>query len=191
MKNKHSIFTLFLLLMLVATSLLHAKNYRMDMKTPAVQLYESMLLFAEMRKYVQIEKSLPYLKEIFSSEKEKFKVDLQKEIEEAIKSGDQAVVLSAVRKTIYYDIKDIFHSVNSQFDKEPGSTIISWLKMAGLDYKMLSPYIKRNSIETSKQIDADFALLMSNVSSEKSNVEEIKKVMDNIENNMMSAGKFR
>ncbi|OGS18642.1 MAG: hypothetical protein A2219_06260 [Elusimicrobia bacterium RIFOXYA2_FULL_50_26] len=190
MKIIHGIFVLLITVILATASLVQAQNYRINMKTPAVQLYESMLLFAEMRKYVQIEKSLPYLKEVFNSEKENFKVDLQKDIEEAIKSGDQAIVVSSIRKAIFYDIKDIFHAVNNQFDNEPRNTVTSWLKMANLDYKILSPYIKRNSLDGSKRIDANFTRLLGSMSNEKSNLQEINKIMNDIIDELASAGKF-
>lgn len=85
-----------------------AQEYRERMKIPSITIYETMFNFTEKEDYEKVSKSVPFIREILEVIKLKFEVDLEKEFKTALEKKDKELILSTIRKTIFYDMKDFF-----------------------------------------------------------------------------------
>lgn len=83
------------------------------MKVPPVELYGSLLKFAEKGDYDKISKSLPFLDQIFSEAKEKFGVNPGADIRAAIEKDSRSAIVAAIQQAILLDIRDIFTVIRS------------------------------------------------------------------------------
>jgi hypothetical protein len=172
------------------------QSYRVSMPVPPVTLYETMLDCAERQQFEQVYRSLPFLKQIFEKEKVRFGVDLEVTIRKALASNDRDKTLFAIQRVIFFDIKDIFAEIEAG-KQESAATLKTWFIMANMDYKLLSPRLRRRDSKVDQNILAGFyeggSLLRSHASPSTSldddkpvDFRSLKKVMRGIEKNMLA-----
>ncbi len=140
---------------LEATQLLWAKDlqaqeYRDRMKIPSVTLYETMLNFTVKEDYEKVSKSVPFIHEILEVIKAKFEVDLEKELKTALENKEKELIILTIRKTIFYDMKDLFSILISTETIAEQSTVRlrTFIRTGYLDYLLLSPKIKEKEFKT-------------------------------------------
>ncbi len=135
-----------------------AQEYRDRMKIPSVTLYETMLNFTVKEDYEKVSKSVPFIREILDVIKTKFEVDLEKELKTALENKQKELVLLAIRKTIFYDMKDLFSILVSTETIAEQSTVRlrTFIRTGYLDYLLLSPKIKEKEFKTDLSLKKTF-----------------------------------
>ena len=129
----------------------HAQEYRSSMPAPAYQIYKNMLKLAEKGDHSKIATSLEFLDKIFAQEQHKFSVNIKKEVLTALDKKQKPEIIKALQKAVFYDIKDIFYTVRNS-KQESAKTLKLWLRMAAVDYELLSPVVKGKSFKTNEEI---------------------------------------
>lgn len=74
--------------------------------------------------------------------KDKFGVDVVSEINKAVGSKNKELVISALRKLVFYDIKNIFATITQSDIELSPKEVRVLLKTAAVDYSLLSPKVK-------------------------------------------------
>jgi TonB family protein len=132
-----------------------AQEYRLGLNPPAFEIYKSMLEFAEDEKYGKISQSWEFLGDIPREIKEKFGIDLEKEIINSIRDQNRTMAVTAVRKLIFYDMKDIFTIVSESKNANP-AYLKGLVKAAYLDYAHLSPEVAKTDVAIDTKIKNSF-----------------------------------
>jgi len=126
---------------------LNAQEYRDRMKIPSLTIYETMLNFAGKEDYEKVSKSLLFVREILEMLKIKFEVDLEKELKTVLEKKNKEIILTTIRKLIFYDMEDLFRILLVSKDV-PTTRLRTFIRTGYLDYLLLSPKIKEKEFKT-------------------------------------------
>lgn len=151
------IFSLFL------ASVGTAQEYRLGLDPPAIEIYKSMLEFAETKNYDKITGSWEFLGDIPMQIHNKFGINLEKEINNSVKAQNRKRTVSAVRKLIFYDIKDIFSVIVSGQEVNP-AYLKGLIKAAYLDYLQLTAAVEKTEAKIDDRIKQSFKEAFSAIS---------------------------
>ncbi len=143
------IFSLFL------ASVGAAQEYRLGLDPPAIEIYKSMLEFAETEKYDKIASSWKFLGDIPMQIHNKFGINLENEINNSIKDQNRKRTVATVRKLIFYDIKDIFSVIAAGREANP-AYLKGLIKAAYLDYLQLTAAVEKTEAEIDDRIKQSF-----------------------------------
>ncbi len=143
MKNIFSAVLIFTLSCIFAVSCSRAEVYQSELKIAPVKVYESILENFKNKRYVEVERAIPYVQPVMDTIKAKFDVDLQPEIQSTLKAKSNNFY-TAIEKLIFYDIQIIFISMIEQKEGQSSQELKPWLKMAYANYLLLSPTILKN-----------------------------------------------
>lgn len=146
---------LFLILTAASVSSGNTQEYRLGLDPPSFEIYKSMLEFAENEKFDKISGSWGFLGRVPDEIRDKFGVELEVELNDAVRERNKPAALTAVRKLVYYDMKDIF-SVILHSNEEDAAQLKGLIKVAYLDYLHLSPEVEKTNLELDTRIKNSF-----------------------------------
>ena len=148
-------FVLFLILVAASAASVNAQEYRLGLDPPSFAIYKSMLEFAENEKYDKISGSWGFLGGIPDEIKNKFGVNLEVEVSDAVRDRNKPAAVTALRKLVYYDMKDIF-SVILASEEENSAQLKGLIKVAYLDYLQLSSEVEKADLKVDTRIKNAF-----------------------------------
>jgi hypothetical protein len=147
-----------LLIALCAVAPAAAQSYRQEMKVPPIEVFQSMLGFAERGELAKVAASLPILAPIIDHIEHKFKVGLTEKIRAAVAAGNRDLVLATVEDLVIFDMKDLLDQAlqNLATSADAARTPI---KTARFNYELLAPVVAARSPEADRAIKRAFAAL--------------------------------
>lgn len=140
MKNIVFAVLIFALSCMFVVSCSVAGVYQSELKIAPVKVYESILENFKNKRYEEVERAIPYVQPVLSTIKAKFGLDLQPEIQSALKSKSNDFY-TTLEKLIFYDIRLIFISIIEQGKSTSPQELKLWFKMAYANYLLLSPAV--------------------------------------------------
>lgn len=156
------ILTLLIGLVWVAPSFLNAQDYRESVPIPSVYIYQKMLSYADSGENDKILKLLASIKEILNAINSNFGEDLETKVKQAIATGNKEVILKALYTLIHYDIKDVFRATIEGIKAgKPLSKLKGTLKLAYLDYLLVSQKARKKDFNLDREIRKDFTELLT------------------------------
>jgi hypothetical protein len=160
---KRIILSVILVAALPAVSPVSAASYRDTVTVPPVEVYRSMIRFADTSQLDKINGSLSVLAPIVNHIKGKFKNDPGGQIEKAIRGGNPETVRRSIFALIVWDIKDLLEESLSQArdSVDEGKTSI---KIARLEYEILSPVVQKKDFAADQIIKRSFMSLYQTIS---------------------------
>ena len=132
-----------------------AQTYRNSVGVPPTLVYNSMLQFADQKKYEQIFLSFKVLNPILSHIKGQLSENPAIAIRDAILSGNQNQVRLSIQRMIYVDIKDLLYQAKSEI-RQPSGEAKPLAKIARFNYEIISPYIKKTDFKSDQAIKKSF-----------------------------------
>jgi hypothetical protein len=132
-----------------------AQSYRNAVQVPPVDVYRSMLTFADRKDYGKIQSSLNVLAPIVNHIRAKFSVNPADEINQAIRSGSQDTVVKSIQSLIVFDIEDLLDEALKEVESSPDSAKTA-VKTAWLDYQLLSDAVSKADFAADQKIKKDF-----------------------------------
>ena len=132
-----------------------AQNYRSSVSVPPVQVYKSMMRFAEQKKHQQIFLSLKVLNPILNHIKAQLSENPAIAIRDAILSGDQNQVRLSIQRMIYLDIKDLLNQAESEV-RRPSGNPKPLVRTAWLNYELILPFTKKTDFKIDQSIRKSF-----------------------------------
>ncbi|MBI3610098.1 MAG: hypothetical protein HY204_05270 [Nitrospirae bacterium] len=159
-----------------------AQAYRNAVGVPPVEVYQSMLNFADRKEYAKVMGSLTVLSPIVNHIGTKFKDNPSKGIKKAVDKGDPDEILLSVQALIVLDVKDLLDEALQQAAASPdGSKTL--LKIARLNYELLSPYAQKKDFAADTKIKKTFTELFRTLGSEVDS-EQIRRFTADIISNL-------
>ncbi len=143
MKNIFSSVLIFALSCILVVSYSIAGIYQSELKIAPYKVYESIFENFKNKRYAEVRQAIPYLKPVLDTIKTDFALDLQPEIQSALKAKSDNFY-TVIEKLIFYDIQIIFISILEQGENQSHQELKPWLKMAYANYLLLSPTILKN-----------------------------------------------
>ena len=130
-------------------------DVRKTLRMPSSYVYKSMLKFCEKQEYTKIEKSVPFVHPILVEIQTDYDIDLEKEIRELIATGQQQEIYNLIKKLICWDIKHLLDGILTDDNASLQQKRVR-LKMAYLDYLLLSPEIRQNQFAMDQKLKNAF-----------------------------------
>ncbi|MCG2712133.1 MAG: hypothetical protein L6416_07415 [Candidatus Omnitrophica bacterium] len=186
--KKVSIFIgLLVCLFFLPCSLLRAQSYREEAAISSVYIYQQMINQLDegnLNKVLQLSHNLD---EIISKMDMRFGASLQSDIQNAVNAADKEKARKAVIALIFYDIKDVFYATEEGISEQLALDILKErLKIAYLDYLVVSSQAKKLDFERDRQIRKAFSDLLTGHLAKavlQSDMSMLKKGMANIDEN--------
>jgi hypothetical protein len=132
-----------------------AQSYRNAVQVPPVEVYQSMLTFADRKDYGKIQTSLNVLAPIMNHIRAKFSVNPADEINQAIRSGNQDAVVTSIQTLIVLDIEDLLDEALKEVESSPDSAKTA-VKTARIDYELLSTSVSKADFASDQRIKKNF-----------------------------------
>lgn len=132
-----------------------AQSYRNAVQVPPVEVYKSMLTFADRKDYGKIQTSLRVLEPIVSHIQSKFSVNPANEINKAISTGNQGEIRMSVQTLIMLDIEDLLDEALKEVESSSDSAKTA-VKTAWLNYQLLSPAVSKADFASDQKVKKDF-----------------------------------
>lgn len=132
-----------------------AQSYRQEMKVPPIEVFHSMLGFAERGELTKVAASLAILKPVIDHIEQKFKTPVTVRIREAVLARNRDEVLARVEELVIWDMKDLLDealqglAVSADAARTP-------IKTARFDYELLAPLVAKRSPESDRAIKRAF-----------------------------------
>ena len=144
-----------ILLVLVFTSGGSAQNYRSSVSVPPVQVYKSMMKFADQKDHEKIFLSLKVLNPILNHIKVQLSENPATAIRDAILTGDQNQVRISIQRMIYLDIKDLLKQAQTEV-RRPSGNPKPLVRTAWLNYVLILPSIRKTDFKIDQSIRKSF-----------------------------------
>lgn len=119
---------------------------------PASKVYPAMLRAAIAGDYTKARESVVSLGDLPAQIKNRFGVDMVSEIDGAVDGKDKEKVLSALRKLVFYDMKNIFAAITERGITLSPKEVRALLKTGVLDYSLLSPKVKAMNSQADRRV---------------------------------------
>jgi hypothetical protein len=132
-----------------------AQSYREAVKVPPVEVYKSMIVFAQKGEHQKVANSLNVLAPIVNHIRVKFKYDSRAAIQKAVRRKDSDKVLSAVQTLVAWDIKAHLSEAEARAAGAPAVARTS-IKAARLNYELLSEAVYRVDPQANQNIKQAF-----------------------------------
>lgn len=132
-----------------------AQSYRNAVQVPPVEVYQSMLTFADRKDYGKVQSSLNVLAPIVNHIRTKFSVNPADDISRAIKKGNQDEIMTSIQSLIMLDIEDLLDEALKEIESNPDPAKTA-VKTARLDYQLLSPAVSKADFAADQKIKKDF-----------------------------------
>ncbi len=121
-----------------------AQTYRQDVKVPPIEVFQSMLTFAEAGEFQKVVGSLPVLSPILEHIDQKFKFGAADHIRSVSSGGDRASVVAAVEELIIWDMKDLLDESLTNLDRSIDAARTP-IRTARFNYELLAPLVRRKA----------------------------------------------
>ncbi|MDI6734647.1 MAG: hypothetical protein QME42_00380 [bacterium] len=141
--RRFSVVTILALSCIFIVSYSVAEIYQSELKIAPVKVYESILENFKNKKYEEVERALSYIQPVVDTIKVKFGLELQPEIQSALKAKSDNFY-TAIERLIFYDIQIIFISIIEQGKGQSPQSLKLWFKMAYANYLLLSPIVLKD-----------------------------------------------
>ncbi len=132
-----------------------AQSYRNTIQVPPVEVYQSMLNFADRKDYAKVVGSLDTLAPIVNHITAKFTDNPSDGIKKAVDKGNQDDILLSVHTLIVLDIKDLLDEALKQVAQSPDASK-TMVKTARLNYELLSSYVQKKDFTADQKIKKSF-----------------------------------
>jgi hypothetical protein len=132
-----------------------AQSYRNAVQVPPVEVYQSMLNFADRKEYAKVTGSLNVLAPIVNHITAKFTDNPTEGIKKAIEKGNPDEILLGVQTLIILDMKDLLDEALKQVEQSP-DTSKTMVKTARLNYELLSSYVQKKDFSSDQKIKKNF-----------------------------------
>lgn len=129
-----------LCLLLISCSALSNTKERARLKTPPVEIYQSMLRFVEKQDYEKIEMSLSFIKPVTAAIKSRWDVDMKEMIHGSVVGRDKDMIRRSVQKLIFLDMASLLYEGIDE-DRPPKKRKVQ-IRTAYLNYLLLSSTVK-------------------------------------------------
>jgi len=164
-----------------------AQSYRNAVQVPPVEVFQSMLTFADRKDYSKVQNSLNVLAPVVNHIRAKFSVNPAEDINQAIKRGNQDEIMMSIQTLIVLDIEDLLDEALKGVESSPDSAKTA-VKTARIDYELLTKAVAKSDFASDQRIKKDFTdsfRLMgteSAYSTEKGtvNVDQLKQIWSGI-----------
>ena len=153
--NRRRLIFFLIMLILALERPVRAQAYRNAVRVPPVDVYQSMLNFADRKEYAKVSGSLNVLSPIVNHITAKFKDNPTVMIKTAIVKGDPDEILLGVQTLIILDIKDLLDDALQKIEQTPDASK-SAVKAARLNYELLSPYVQKKDFAADQKIKKSF-----------------------------------
>lgn len=151
-------------LLFLITSFLSAEDYRETASKSSIDLYHQMFVYAEKQDNDKILTLLDSIKVPLNGIKSNFGKDLNAMIKQALSTGSKEDVLQALYTLIYYEMKNVFRDTVKGIESgrlPPLATLKERLKLAYVDYLLVSPKAREKNFDLDREIRKDFNKLFT------------------------------
>ncbi|MBI4356366.1 MAG: hypothetical protein HY559_00595 [Gammaproteobacteria bacterium] len=135
--------------------------YRNNLSHSPQEIYKSLLTFAQAQEFDKVKSYALFLTPVTQAFKEKYKVDIEKELVFALNKKDRVAVEKVLQALIYLDIKDLISVAleggEENFDIEQAK---AKMQAAYLSYLLLSPFIQGNHFASDQGIKRKFRTIV-------------------------------
>ena len=132
-----------------------AQPYREALESPPSKTYQEILYHFHQRDYENLKRSLRLLQPLTRHLKSTYQVDVVRQIESGIKTGDHEGILLSIQRLVFLDMRDLFSLAFSTIDASKEQARES-LRMAYRNYLLLSPYVQISRFRTDQRIKTLF-----------------------------------
>ncbi|MDY6950362.1 MAG: hypothetical protein SWE60_02530 [Thermodesulfobacteriota bacterium] len=152
MNKKVFLFYFLGLCLLCRPGLIHGQAGPLPSDKPASEVYPAMLRAAMAGDYTKVQELVVSLEDLPAEIKNRFAVDVVSEISGAVAGKDKEEVLSALRKLVLYDMRNVFAAIRQRGTTLSPKEVVALLKTAVSDYSLLSSKVKATNSKVDKRV---------------------------------------